>query len=100
MTVNDGSLVFKCVDWKENHDKEFDKDLVKRFENTYTFCERDINKFCLILWKGIYSYEYMDSWQRLNKKAFYSNLAMKDITDADYKHAQKGFQNTELRRVS
>ena len=42
----------------------------------------------------------MDSWQRLDKKGFYSNLAMKDITDADYKHAQKGFQNPELRQVS
>lgn len=33
--------------------------------------------------------EYMDSWQRLaetpiaEKNKFYSNLAMKDITDAD-----------------
>ena len=27
----------------------------------------EINKFCLMLWKGVYSYEYMDSLQRFNE---------------------------------
>ena len=36
----------------------------------------------------------MDSWERFNetslpdKKVFYSNLNMEDITDVDYKHAK------------
>ena len=39
----------------------------------------------------------MDNWERFNeaslpdKKAFYSNLNMEDITDADYRHANKVF---------
>ena len=37
----------------------------------------------------------MDSWERFNetslpdKKAFYSELNLEDITDKDYAHAQK-----------
>ena len=31
------------------------------FFNTYKFSNYDINKFILLLEKGFYSYEYMDS---------------------------------------
>ena len=42
-----------------------------------------------MLRKGVYPYEYIDSWQRFNemsfldKKEFYSNLTKEKITDAD-----------------
>ena len=36
MTVNDDSLVFKCVGYKNYYEKEFDEDLSKSFENTQT----------------------------------------------------------------
>ena len=48
-----------------------------------------------MLGKGVYPYEYMDSRERfdkaslLEKKALYSDLYLKDITDKDYTHAQK-----------
>ena len=45
----------------------FNKDLINRFANTYEFCNKDINKFILLLRKGIYSYEYVDSWKRFNE---------------------------------
>ena len=47
--------------------------------------------------KGIYHNEYMDSWQRFNeislpdKKEFYSNLDIEDITYFDFKKAKKWF---------
>ena len=59
------------------------------FKNTYSFCNNDttessssehINKFVLLLRKGVYPYEYVDDWERFNekllssKKIFYSNL--------------------------
>ncbi|KAL9982059.1 hypothetical protein ACROYT_G010849 [Oculina patagonica] len=44
--------------------------------------------------KGIYPYEYMDSWERFSetslpeKEKFYSKLNDENITDEEYKHAQ------------
>ena len=58
----------------------------------------DVNKFILLLRKGVYPYEYMDSWERFNetslpdKKAFYSELNLEDITDKDYAHGRKVFK--------
>ena len=48
-----------------------------------------------MLRKGLYPYEDMDSWEKsdetslLDKKAFYSNLNLEDISDEDYAHTQK-----------
>ena len=67
-------------------------DLVEKFPNTYQFCNGDLNKFVLLLRKGVYPYEYMDSWEKFNetslppKKYFYSELILEDITDKDYAH--------------
>ena len=47
----------------------------------------------------------MDSWERFNetslpgKKAFYSELYLEDITDKDYKHAQKVFKELNLKNL-
>ena len=41
--------------------------LIKRFYNTYQLSDTDINKFKLLLTKGVYPYEYMDSWIRFNE---------------------------------
>ena len=74
-----------------------------RFANTYRFCNEDINKFILLLRKDVYPYEYMDSWERFyetalpNKKPFYSELNLEDITDKDYAHAQKVFEELKLK---
>ena len=45
--------------------------------------------------KGVFPYEYMDSWERFDetalppKKGFYSNLNLDDISDKDHAHVQK-----------
>ena len=78
--------------------KNFNKDLIQRFANIYGFCNGDLNKFILLLRKGVYPYEFMDNWQRFDetslpdKEAFYSNLNMEDITDVDYRHGKKVFE--------
>ena len=95
MSVKDNQLIFQCLECKKNYKKDFNKESIKRFANTYEFCNGDINKFILLLRKRVYPYEYMDSWERFNetslpdKKAFYSELNLEDITDKDYEHAQK-----------
>ena len=59
----------------------------------------------MLLRKGVYPYEYMDSWERFDeeflpdKEAFYSSLNMEDITYVDYRHARrvyKEFNNKNL----
>ena len=63
-----GSIrIFKFLNCHKIYDKSFDKKLTKRFENTYRFCNKDINKFCLALKKVVYLYEYMDSLERFKK---------------------------------
>ena len=41
--------------------------LIKTFPNIHQFCNGDINKFVLLLRKGVYSYEYMDNWERFDE---------------------------------
>ena len=65
---------------------------------TDKFCDRDINKICLMLRKGVYLNENMDSSQRfsetlLGKKEFYSNLIIEDITFEDSKYAKKVWED-------
>ena len=92
-------LIFKCFKHQKDYNKDFNKDLIKRFENAYEFCDRDINKFVLLLRKGVYSHEYMDSWERFNeellpnKEGFYSSVNMGDITDVYYIHAKRVFKH-------
>ena len=92
-------LIFRCFRCKKNYKKYFNKELIQRFANIYEFCNGDLNKFILLLRKGVYPYEYMDSWERFNetslpdKEVFYSNLNIEDITDIDYKHAKIVFKN-------
>ena len=58
-----------------------------------------------MLRKGLYPYEYMDSWERFDetslpdKKAFYSELYLEHITDKDYTHAQKVFEEFNLKSL-
>ena len=40
---------------------ETSKWIIKMFTNIHQFCNEDINKFILLLRKGVYPYEYMDS---------------------------------------
>ena len=60
----------------------------------YKFCNGILIK---LLRKGIYPYEYMDSWEIIHetpllpKKDFCNELNLEDISDRDYEHAQKVF---------
>ena len=38
-----------------------------RFKNTFKFSKSVINKFILLLGKGVYPYEYMDDQEEFNK---------------------------------
>ena len=67
--------------------KKIIEGLIEKLPSIYQFCNDNLNKFVLLLRKGIYPYEDMDSWQKFDetslpdKKAFYSNLNLEDIRD-------------------
>ena len=98
-------LLLKCFNCDSCYKKKFNKDLIKKFKNTYSFCNSDLNKFILLLRKGVYSYEYMDSWETFNetslpsKEDFYSNLNMEDIDDTDSRHGTNVFKGFKLENL-
>ena len=98
-------LILECYNCKQRYRKKFNKELIKRFASTYEFCNNDLNKFVLLLRKGVYPYEYMDTWEKLseislpNKEDFYSNLNMEDISDIDYRHANNVFKRFKLENL-
>ena len=97
-TTKDEQLIFGCFECKKNCKKDFNKELINRFSRTYDFFNEDINKFILLLRKDVYSYEDMDSWERLDetslldKEAFHSSLNMENITDVNHRHARRVFK--------
>ena len=99
------TLIFECIDCKKEYKKEFNKKLIERFSNVYEFCDYDINKFMILLRKGVYPYEYMDEWNKFDEKelpskgSFYSSLTMEDISDTDYKHANNVFKKFNLNNL-
>ena len=104
-------LGFKKIDYVinaknvKNSSYEPINELIKRFSNAHKFFNNDLNKFILLLRNGVYLYEYMDSLGRFDetslpdKEPFYSKLYLEDITDKDYAHAQKLFEELKLKKL-
>ena len=98
-------LILKCFNCKQYYEKDFNKELMKRFASTYEFCNKNLNKFILLLRKGVYPYEYIDNWERFNetllpsKESFYSNLIMENIDDIDYRHGNNVFKRFSLKQL-
>ena len=98
----DGLIEYKCLYYNKSYKRNFDENLRKRLDDIndkwYKFANHNINKFILfillILYKGIYTYEYIDDWEKFNetllpeKEDFYSHLNTEDITHADYNHVK------------
>ena len=63
------------------------------------------DKLSLLTRKGVYPYEYMDSFEKLKetqlppKEAFYSKLNDEGISDEDYEHAQKVWETFEMKTL-
>ena len=59
----------------------------------------------LLIRKEIYPYEYMNSWDRFNetklpnKEAFYSNLNMSGVSDKEYEHTCKVWNEFKIRNM-
>ena len=58
-SVKNNLIKYKCLSCNEDYSKKLDEELKKRFKDTFKFSNNDINKFILLLNKGVYPYEYM-----------------------------------------
>ena len=62
-------------------------------------------KLDLLRRKGVYPYEYIDSYNRFEecqlppKEAFYSKLTREDISDVDYQHAQRVWKEFDCKNM-
>ena len=69
------------------------KNLVSSGEKLFGFEDCTEDQYDLLTRKGVYPYEYMDSWDKFEetqlppKEAFDSNLNMSSISEKDYQHA-------------
>ena len=88
-SVKDNLIKYKCWSCNKDYSNKLNEKLKKWFKNTLKFSDNDINKFILLLRKGVYPYEYIDEWRKFNevtlpeKEEFYNNLNIEDTTDAD-----------------
>ena len=105
MKVIDEALILDTLTAKKNYKKEINKELIKRFPSAYKFCNNDLNKFVMLLRKGVYPYEYMDGWDKFNetsipsKESFYSDLTMENVSETDYRHANNVFKRFKLNNL-
>ena len=58
--LKNNKLIYKCKECKEEWKRPLNK-LIENFPSIYQFCNGNLNKFVMLLRKGVYLYEYMDS---------------------------------------
>ena len=89
--------MFSC---NKIYQRKTNEKLKERFFNTYNFSNHDSNKFILLSPKNVYPYEYVDDWEKFNRKSlpekedFYSQFSMVDVTDS--KRVCKDFEIKNL----
>ena len=64
--LKNNKLNYECKECKKRWLKPVNG-LINKFPNIHQFCNEDINIFVLLLRKGAYPYEYMDSWERFDE---------------------------------
>ena len=93
ITFSLGKLRF--VDSWQHLSTELEKLVASASKDSFAITKsyiQDEEKANLPLRKGVYPYEYMDSFKRFNetsvppKEAFYSSLKMEKVTDENYEH--------------
>ena len=78
--LQDDLIKYKCCN--KSYQRNFYEKLNEIFFNKYKFSYHDNNKVILLLWKGVYPYEYIDGREKFNevslsgKEYFYSHLDM------------------------
>ena len=96
--IDSFQFLLSSLDSLVSSNKPENFEIMKQFET-------DDERRALVLRKGVYPYEYMDSFQRFNetslppKEAFHSSLTDSDISDEDYEHAKKVWKAYECENL-
>ena len=59
--LKNNRLNYRCKECNETSNRSI------KFSRMHKFCNCDLNKFVMLLRKGVYPDEYMDSWERFNE---------------------------------
>ena len=59
--LKNNRLTYKCKECNKEWKRPINE-LKEKFPSIYQFCDGDLNKFVLLLRKGVYPNEYVDSW--------------------------------------
>ena len=101
--VNSKERVITSCKTCNSKESQLVSELIKKFPNTYKLCNKSSKKFILLLKRGVYPYEYMDSMDRFDETTLpnigkiYSKLQLKDISENDHKHAKKVWDIFEIK---
>ena len=100
--VNNLSELYVCNCSNKSNQQ---KTLKNKFPNTYHLVKDNIDKFILLLKKGVYPYEYMNDWKKFEEtelpsnNEFYSNLNLRNISKEDIKHAQNVWNTFNIKNI-
>ena len=81
------------------------KNLVSGSKKLFGFEDYSDLQYNLLTRKGVYPYEYINSWDQFEETqlspidAFYSNLNMSSIREEDYQRAQKVWEEFGIRNI-
>ena len=81
------------------------QNLVSGGKKLFGFEDYSELQYDLLTRKGVYRYEYVNSWDRFIKTqfppidAFYSNLNMSSISEDDYQHAQRVWEEVGIHNL-
>ena len=85
--------------------KQSIQSLKNNFPSTFCLINGNIDKFILLLKKGVYPYEYMNDWKKFEEpelpshNEIYSNLYLKNISKEDFKHAQNVWKTFNIKSL-
>ena len=65
--VNNDFIENKCLSCDKDYSIKINEKLKDRFKNTFKLSNDDINKFILLLRKGVYLYQYINDWEKFNE---------------------------------
>ena len=64
--LKNNRLICRCKECKEERKRPIEG-LIRKFPSIYQFCNGNLNKFILLLRKGVYPYEDMDNWEKFDE---------------------------------